>query len=107
MLFASCRTLPDRIEGRVTEMQISLSTDSKNHLEMKKCTARITTETKETYDVNLTYGLGFECGDYVRLDKNNDGTFSTREIAMLDYDHGTPPRYVFTSDSTVAGFMKK
>jgi len=37
---------------------------------------------------------------------DNLSFYEIKETAILDYDHGTPPRYVFPSDKKLVGFYQ-
>lgn len=45
---------------------------------------------------------------YARLVKGGDKTFtfSFKEFAVMNYDHGTPPCYTFPSDDKIVAFYK-
>jgi hypothetical protein len=44
---------------------------------------------------------------FVRLSKRDDNTYGLKEVAMLNYDHGTPAQYEIPSDKKVIGIYDR
>lgn len=108
---------PQIIEGKVVGVSIFVNTEKKQIVTSatiqdstgKNYEARISAvAAKEMFEKVESNFQMVEPNTYVRLEKGNDEYFSytIKETAVMDYDHGTPPCFVFQSDKKIAGYYK-
>ncbi len=112
-LFASC-TKPEILEGQITQMETLMNPAPKLTSVHPTHRAKIALENDSwTVDVSSEVAMKFiksvNAGEkqlYVRLIKDKDDVYNLKEIAVMDYDQGTPPLFVFPSDGKVIATYK-
>jgi uncharacterized lipoprotein YehR (DUF1307 family) len=106
---------PQIIEGKVIGVTIYINTEKKQVVTSvgimdssgEMHTARISAvEAKKMFEKVESNFQIVELPTYLRIEKGTDEYFwySVKEKAVLDYDHGTPPCFVFQSDKKIVGY---
>lgn len=116
LLSVGCKqTHPDSLEGEITKISSWKAPGPKATAITQYNEASLKNEDGTEYTIWVTATIAEEfisetCTTpsryYVRLTKNAQGVYEKKELAYLNYDHGTPPIYEFLSDKKRAGYYK-
>ena len=108
------------VEGKVTGFALSVNTESGQIsataiIEKSDGTSRSYKIANDNIEKMLptlafsNYSL-IEPNMYVRLiykkGSNHEAEYSLQERAVMSYDHGTPPVFLFTSDNKIVGYYR-